>query len=834
MPRRVRLLDLLLLLIASSLARPAHAEDPPGTIVVREGLALPAAAGPRGGGGRVPVAADPIGAQIAAGTFSPPRAGDTVEQADRPTRTWVAVTAGADGAFPGPALAGGPLFVNVPSDRDRVMLLDASGHAGVFVGGAYRMGDPYGHGYLRIPVALRPGDNPMLLLGGRGAVRARLLPFEGPARLDTADVTLPDLIAGQAVDTWGAVVVQNGTEATLDGLTLAAEVAGAPAVSTPVPPIPPLGVRKVAFRLVADASTTPGPRPLALTLGRADAPAALGTASLTLAVVAPDQTHRRTFRSGIDGSVQYFGLVPAATDPKDPRKPGVILSLHGASVEGIGQAQAYGRKAFAHVVAPTNRRPYGFDWEDWGRLDAIEVLELAQAQLDADARRAWLTGHSMGGHGTWHLGVTFPDRFAAIAPSAGWVSMFSYAGARRPDAAADDPIAPVLQRATNPSDTLALAENLQSVGVYILHGDADDNVPVDQARTMRAKLGAFHPDFGYYERPGAGHWWGNECVDWPALIAFLQARERPALKDVQRVAFTTMNPGISARSHWASIEAQQQRLAASSVTLDADPAKRSITGTTANVARLALDLSPLEPGGPATVTLDGQTLTDLPEPAAGVRAWFERAGADGAWARVERPSPALKGPHRAGPFKDAFRNRFLLVYGTTGTPEENAWALAKARYDAEQFYYRGNGSVDVVPDTGFDPKTEPDRGVILYGNADTNAAWPALLADSPVQVHRDALSIGDRTVTGPGHAALFLRPRPGSDVACVAVIGGTGLPGARITDRLPVFVSGVAYPDLTVFGPETLRLGAAGIEAAGNFGNDWGLASGDITWRSSP
>ena len=59
-------------------------------------------------------------------------------------------------------------------------------------------------------------------------------------------------------------------------------------------------------------------------------------------------------------------------------------------------------------------------------------------------------------------------------------------------------------RAGNPSDTLALERNLAGLGVYVLHGDADDNVPVAQARTMRGRLGAFHPDFVYYERPGAG------------------------------------------------------------------------------------------------------------------------------------------------------------------------------------------------------------------------------------------------------------------------------------------------------------------------------------------
>jgi len=32
-------------------------------------------------------------------------------------------------------------------------------------------------------------------------------------------------------------------------------------------------------------------------------------------------------------------------------------------------------------------------------------------------------------------------------------------------------------------------------GVYILHDEKDDNVPVAQARFMRELLGEFHPDF---------------------------------------------------------------------------------------------------------------------------------------------------------------------------------------------------------------------------------------------------------------------------------------------------------------------------------------------------
>src|SRR5205823_5150441 len=96
----------------------------------------------------------------------------------------------------------------------------------------------------------------------------------------------------------------------------------------------------------------------------------LGDATLNLPVRKPDQSYKRTFVSDIDGSVQYYAVQPARPDKKDTAPPALFLTLHGASVEGIGQANAYGGKTWGHIVAPTNRRPYGFDWEDWGRLDA--------------------------------------------------------------------------------------------------------------------------------------------------------------------------------------------------------------------------------------------------------------------------------------------------------------------------------------------------------------------------------------------------------------------------------------------------------------------------------
>lgn len=792
-----RLLVALILVLAPTVGLAA---DLPAEVLVLPG------AGPAG---RDPTAADPVRAALAAGTWTPPKAGDKVGGARE--RTWVAARL-KDGTPEG--AAGGYLYVPVESADDHVMLLDAAAHSMVYVNGEPQMGDVYRTGYVRIPVLLKKGTNHLLFAPGRGPVKLALVEPKAAAQLHVGDVTAPDLVIGERVDAEAAVVVLNTSNETMSGLAIDSRVAGGEAIRTLVPTIPPFGVRKVGFRVFGPAPQAGKPVSVALALVAGEK-GDLDTATLNLNVVPPTANRKRTFRSDIDGSVQYYGYVPAVADPKGG-KPGLILTLHGAGVEAIGQSACYSPKPGLHVVAPTNRRPYGFDWEDWGRLDAMEVLDRAAKDLGTDPARTYLTGHSMGGHGTWHIGVTYPNRFSAIGPSAGWVSLWSYGGMRKDGGA--PPERDLVLRASGPSDTVALSRNLAATGVYVLHGDVDDNVPVGQARSMRKELAEFHPDFAYYERPGAGHWWGNECVDWPPLVEYLASHRLPDRGSVRKVDFRTANPGVSAECHWATIEAQAKSLMVSHVNLTHDPAKRTFRGTTANVARLSLDLGHLPPEKPVAITLDGQSL----ETAWASRVWFTRTGET--WAASPKPAATLKGPHRAGPFKDAFRNHVVFVYGTQGTPEENAWALAKARFDAEQFWYRGNGSIDVVPDAVFLLTKEPDRNVVLYGHADMNAAWKPLLGDAPVQVNRGRLTVDGREEAGDDRGCLLVYPRPGCDRACVAAVAGTGLHGMRLTDRLPYFSSGAAYPDWTV-------LDAAGIRGAGYFGTDWQVGCGESAWR---
>jgi len=802
---------------------------------------------PVGRYGRAPVHTDALEAEIVAGRWKPPQPGETVRVSDDVVKTWQEATPGDEGWLKQDALRGGYACMTVEADAERVMLLEAAGHSMVYVNGVPRAGDPYATGWIQLPVRLRAGTNTFLFPVGRGRVRARLVEPKSGFLFNTRDATLPDLIRGEQGPVWAAVPVINATDEPMANLAVEASCENAGPIRTALPMIPPMSTRKVGFQIAGPRGVESADVEVRLSLLCVEDgdEQVMDAMTLKLDVRGPQDTHKRTFVSEIDGSVQYYAVTPAHPETGDEGRLALFLTLHGAGVEAMGQARAYAHKSWGHVVAPTNRRPYGFDWEDWGRLDALEVLEIAQQRWDIDPQRIYLTGHSMGGHGVWQVGVMAPDRFAAIGPSAAWPEFWSYGGAAEYED--PTPIERILARAVSPSRTLMLSRNYLHYGVYILHGELDDNVPVNLARQMRQHLAEFHTDFAYYERPGAGHWWGSACVDWPPLFDFFEHHTRPAAEEVRQIEFHTASPGVSASSHWVTIEGQVRQLAPSSVAITFDPKTRRFSGTTVNVARLALDLTALSKprqrevngeqvdatvlpaGEPLTIELGEQTLENIPWPDTEPRLWLRRDGEG--WTVISRPAPGEKGPHRYGPFKQVFRNHFAFVYGTRGTDAQNAATYSKARYDAETFWYRGNGAVDVIPDVAFDPSKDRDRNVILYGNADSNAAWVALLGESPVQVRRGAITVGQREIAGDDLACLFVRPRPGSDRALVGVVAGTGRAGIRLTERLPYFVSGVAYPDCIVLGPEVLAGGTAGIRVAGFFGVDWGVESGEFAWQ---
>ncbi len=816
----------------------ARAATPSDTLVVRDGLGI-----------TLPwralnvISTSPLNPWISGERTEMPKEGETVRMADTGEVKWQRVVTDSTGWFSEKSF--GERFVAAAINRTAPgpMILEAMGHDIVYVNGTPRVGNQYQQkefreawephfDYSQIPVNLKKGENVLLFRYTRGRLKIKLYPPTTPTGFNSRDVTLPDAVVGSALDAPGGIVLINATGATLRKLSVICAVQGAQPDTTMVPQIPAMGVRKISFRIRLSPRQDKGEILVRLTLvgNRASGYKTLDTTTIPIRVVDKGQARRETFVSSIDGSVQFYGVTPQR--PGFTGRPALFFSLHGAGVDALNQAASYYPKTWGMVIAPTNRRPYGFSWEDWGRLDALEVLERVKKEYNFDEGRVYLTGHSMGGHGTWFMGATYPDKFAAIGPSAGWITFQSYrfSGSREEKPSATQQM---LRRAATGSDLFSLADNYRHFGVYIIHGEKDDNVPREQSLMMIDRLNKInHKDFIYHEQPGAGHWWdispepGADCVDWRPLFDFFARHVRPGVEQIRTIDFTTANPGVSARDNWLTIDAQERQLSLSTARLHVDPGLNLVQGTTDNIQRLAIERNIFDLQKTATVELDSQKVSIRADQVTGDRIWFEKQ--QGTWKQASAPTAAVKGEGRYGTFKESFRNRMALVFGTSGNTDENRWAFERARYDAEKLWYQGNGSLDVLADTEFVPSAEPDRNVILYGNSRTNHLWKTLLQDSPVNVDNGRVELGGKTVKGSDICCIFVRPRQGSDRASVGVISGSGLKGMALSSTVRYLEPGLGLPDLTIFNSEILTKGEAGIVTTGFFGLDWSMTTGEF------
>lgn len=760
--------------------------------------------------------------QIATKQFERPQAGSLLKHSyDKDPKdralAWEAIETDTAVIFRGD-LNRAYVYTEFDSPEETIALLDATGHTRVFINGMPREGDHYDYGYTLIPFKLQKGLNQFVYTYGRfGRVSSRIILPEKPVQFTPRDATLPSVIRGENQDRWGALRVINATEETIRGYQIICMLETGEQTVQEMDQIISLTTRKINFRIPFPVRTIAADSLMATLVLKNNEGQEIDRIKIKLNVMDANHHHERTFISNIDGSVQYYSVAPSTSD--EP-KQAFVLSVHGASVEATNQTRAYKQKDWAHIIAPTNRRPFGFNWEEWGRLDALEVLHEARKIFRTDTARTYLTGHSMGGHGTWFLGATYPDKWAAIAPAAGYPDIIGYRRTGVDSAMFAVPHFEMIYRGARTGRVVDLARNYLQSGVYVLHGGADAVVPVEQARMMRETLGKFHNNFTYYEYPGGSHWYGDHCMDWPPLFDFLRQNTIPALNEVDSIEFYTASPGVSASNYWLSINQQIRPYEISQV--KAVKTGDTIRFETSNVASITFQVSQLDFESQPVLVVQDKLI-------------HAEAGKDialkisqGQWKVVDVANLAEKHPGRYGGFKLAFTNNMVFVYATNGSTEENEWYKNKARFDAETFWYRGNGSIDIIPDTDFAPDKFADRNVIIYGNADNNLAWNQLLGHCPVQVKNGSISFGERVFDCESLGTYFIYPRPDSQFASVGVVAGSGIDGMKALYPNDYFSGITGFPDLLIFDVDWIKENLDGVIVSGFFGNDWSVEGGEF------
>ncbi len=130
-----------------------------------------------------------------------------------------------------------------------------------------------------------------------------------------------------------------------------------------------------------------------------------------------------------------------------------------------------------------------------GCRQAVEIVEELLAKEPIDRTRIYVTGHSMGGAGTWAMLAQRPDLFAAGVPVAG--------------------------RACLPGVRAA-----EKVPVWNFHGVKDEIEPIETSRTILATLQAAGGKPLYTEYPDVEHNSFMWAYTEPALVDWLFAQAK--------------------------------------------------------------------------------------------------------------------------------------------------------------------------------------------------------------------------------------------------------------------------------------------------------------------
>ena len=223
----------------------------------------------------------------------------------------------------------------------------------------------------------------------------------------------------------------------------------------------------------------------------------------------PQMAKQFQFTKAEQFKVNYLLFLPKAYEANAEKRWPLILFLHGAGERGtnVWKVATHGptNYAGAHADFPfIIVSPQCPERQLWSKDVLLKLLDEITANYAVDTNRVYLTGLSMGGYGTWDLGLTYPEKFAAIVPICGGGQMISLLLSRRDKGPA-----------------------LKALGVWAFHGGKDPVVPLEESQRMVAALkkeGMQDVKLTVY--PEAQHDSWTETYKNPELYEWLLSHER--------------------------------------------------------------------------------------------------------------------------------------------------------------------------------------------------------------------------------------------------------------------------------------------------------------------
>jgi dienelactone hydrolase len=390
-----------------------------------------------------------------------------------------------------------------------------------------------------------------------------------------------------------------------------------------------------------------------------------------------------------------------------------------------------------------------------------------------DRRRVVLRGFSMGGAGTWHLGLHFPDKWCVMGPGAGFTTTHGYAGGLPKE------LPEYQERCLCIYDAIDYAENARMIPIVAYSGGDDpQKLAADNIEKRLKKLQI--DGMTHLVAPGLGHsfppdWFKKANAIWSEHAAKGRAKEP---KKISFVTYTTKYP----RCEWMLITALEKQYQKTSV--EGELTEKGCRLTTKNVQSLIITLPLRSP--PPVAEIDGQTVKGE----LGNGLMFPLTKQDGKWKRVEGDDffralldGTRKRPFLQGPIDDAFAQSFVCVIGSGDTwhPATQKFVDAKVAAFKYDWAKHWRGELQTTGDYAVTPNDINDKNLVLFGDPNSNLTLAQIMPKLPLKWTGDEIEFDGKKYKASEHVPVMIFPNPLNPNRYVVLNTGHTIPSGDYT-----------------------------------------------------
>jgi hypothetical protein len=540
----------------------------------------------------------------------------------------------------------------------------------------------------------------------------------------------------------------------------------------------------------------------------------------------------RAYRSKVDGTAQPYHLsVPVSYDPSKPTP--LYVYLHGRSQTdpdlGMGWAGGNDRAGGGAAGGGGGGNNYirfeafgrgnnSFRWA--GEADVLEAIASVRHRYNIDPDRILLAGFSMGGAGSWQIGLHNPDMFCGLEVDAGVIgtrkNMDGLSPAQR---AAQSTYGILIDHAVNVLDVplvaYAGANDAQLLSSTSIREQlVREGYTIEQISTYVGKGKDINALF--LANPGQGH--SHATGETKALIDAFNAKSfengRIVPDHIEFVTYTTRYN----KDFWITIDGMGEHFQRASVDAQRDAAKANYTIHTANVSRLLIE----DTGAAHSLTIDGDVLAVSAAPS--ILLEKDSSVPSGHWKTTSAANDVALGLRKhhnlQGPINDAYMDAFICV-SPSGQPYSNATDAA-AKQELSQFekLFKRNycGDTRTRPDTAVTEADIQNNNLILFGDPSSNLILAKIADQLPIKWTKESIIVGDKTYTAADHLPVLIYPNPLNPRRYVVINAGLTAGGGP---NAPTAYGDYAVLKIT---QQDVGLMASEVAEGGVFNETWSLA----------